>query len=64
MLYVYSKMKGRAAYLETKPYIYIWRARNPEKNKEVNRRAAAKSYAWKKITKQFRLILIDEFLQN
>jgi hypothetical protein len=55
-------MKGRAAYLETKPYIYIWRARNPEKNKEVNRRAAAKSYAWKKIAKQFRLILIDEQL--
>ena len=43
-----------------KASIYRWRENYPEKCKANMKKSSQKQYAWKKISNQFRRILIDD----
>lgn len=47
-------------YKMCKASIYRWRENYPEKYKTNAKRSSQKQYAWKKVCRQFRHILIDE----
>ena len=47
-----------APYTVNKTHIYKWRENNLERNRAINRKSKQKGDAWKKIRKEFFLILI------
>jgi len=48
------------SYKQNKVHIYNWRLKNPEKLKEQNKKDCKKYYHYKKISIEFRNILIDD----
>jgi len=46
-------------YSQNKKHIYKWRESNLTKLREINRISKAKCDRWKKVKKEFLLILID-----
>jgi hypothetical protein len=47
-------------YKQNKQHIYKWRENNLEHRRELERNWARKKYAWKKVQKEFLMILLDE----
>ena len=51
-----------SVYEQNKKSIYNWNARNPDRKKELNRIYQRRRYVWKKISADFRHILLDEYI--
>lgn len=47
-----------APYIVNKTHIYKWREKNIDRNRAINRKSKQKQDSWKKIRKEFFLILI------
>ena len=45
-------------YAQNKEHIYKWRLHNAERKRELDRKHQNKRFCWKKIQKEFLLILI------
>ena len=48
------------SYEKNKIHIMNWRAKNKEKFNKICLKSRMKSYNWKKVSKEFRNILIDD----
>ena len=47
-------------YLQNKERIYSWRARNPERNRFINRECMKRKYCWETVSKKFLNILLPD----
>ena len=48
-------------YQQNKAHIYNWREHNRDRYREIARLSEKKRYAYKKVCREFRNILIDDF---
>lgn len=50
------------SYQNNKVSIYNWKAKNIDRNKEIMLKHSRKQNEWRKVSRRYRLILIDEYV--